>query len=112
MAQIATYTKKLQFLERTHEIEEEERERIKRNVAERDAKYKALKSKNDAACSRSANEVSMKNESAERRALLLRLKESTSDLPWMVPIVDLMENHQGFNTTHESRHFHISIHYH
>ena len=95
MSQIASSTKKLQLLQRTLEIEEEERERLIRNVSERNAKYKELKSKNDALCTRSNTEVDLKQEAAQRKALLLRFKESITDMPWMHPIVDLLENSQG-----------------
>lgn len=88
MSQIASFTKKLQLLEQTNEIEEEERERLRRSVANRNAKYQEIKSKNDTICSRSAIEVELKKESAERKALLLKLKESITDMPWMHPMVD------------------------
>ena len=96
MHQIVTSTKKLQLLEQTNEIEEEERERAKRNLAERTAKYNELKSQNDILCIRSANKVDLKQESTERRALLLNLKECVKDSPWMKPFLDILENQQGF----------------
>ena len=95
MAQIVTCTRKLQLLEKTNEIEEEERERAFRNQDKRTAKYNALKSQNDLLCLRSANQVELRQESTERRALLSKLKESTKDMPWMKPQVDLLENNQG-----------------
>ena len=95
MSQIVSYTKKLQLLEKTNEIDEEERERNMKNLAERNEKYKKLKSKNDLQCVRSSNEVDLRQESAERKHLLQQLKDSISDMPWMQPMVDLLEKNQG-----------------
>lgn len=95
MDQIATSNKKLELLERTNEIEEEERERVVRNLAQRTEKYKQLKSQNDIVCLRSANQMDLRQEATERRAILERAKDSTSDMPWIKPIIDVLENHQG-----------------
>lgn len=94
MSRIVSFTKKLQLLEKTHEIEEEERERVRRTVAERNSKYMEIKSKNGSICSRTATELELKREASERKALLNKLKESISNMPWMHPMVDLLENSQ------------------
>lgn len=95
MSQIVSSTKKLQLLEKTNEIEEEEREIIRRNVAQRNAKYQLIKTQNDLECLKSANEIDQKQEAAERRELLTKVKASTSDVPWLKPIVNLLENNHG-----------------
>lgn len=96
MSQIASSTKKLQLLEKAHEIEEEERERTVRNLAQRTAKFNQLKSQNDLQCLRSATETELRQETNERKALLFKLKESMSEMPWMQPLADLLENNQGY----------------
>lgn len=95
MSQIATATKKLQLLEQTNEIEEEEREINARNVAKRTEKYKELKSQNDLLCLRSSTEMDLRQESNERKALLSKFKESIEHFPWMKPLAELLENNQG-----------------
>ena len=95
MAQICSLTKKLQLLERTNEIEEEERERFARNLSQRNDKFKQLKSQNDVLCAKSSTEVDLKQEAAQRKAMLLTFKDVVSEMPWMQPLVDLLENNQG-----------------
>lgn len=97
MSQIASFTKKLQLLERTHELEEEEKERILRKTADRNAKSREIRAKNDLLCQRAATEVDLKEEAQQRKALLSQLKESISGMPWMQPMVDLLENSQGIH---------------
>lgn len=95
MSQIASFTKKLQLLEQTREIEEEEADRVRRNAEARNAKYQKLKKQNDLQCLRSSNEVDLRQESAERKSLHQKVRESISDVPWMQPVADLLQNNQG-----------------
>lgn len=95
MSQIAASTKKLQLLEKTNEIEEEERDRMKKKVSERNSKFLQVRAQNESICVRASSEVDLRQEAAERKALLHNLKDSIKDMPWMNPLVELLENSQG-----------------
>ena len=92
MDEISSMNRKLQLLQKTKELEEEESQRQARKVAEREKKFLLLKSKNDALSVAALTENEHKKDEELRRSVYAKLRDCPAEL---LPITSVLENNEG-----------------
>lgn len=97
VGRISAFSEKLSLLEKAHEIEERELERVSRNVEKRSATYKQLKSTNDRLSMKAVNEVEFQNEERVRRELIEEMMNSSYNDPlnFITPVTNVLKNFEG-----------------
>ena len=91
---ISSFNCKLILLEKTHELEEEERARASRNSAKRANKANAIRQRNESLSYDLHYDKLFSREEAERTELVTKMKESAKDIG-LTPITDVLENFDG-----------------
>lgn len=100
MDQIISYNAKLDLLEKTHEIEEMERERHFKKVELQKQKYEQIRSKNTTESLRiTTSNIIMKDEAIRRELIekMMSLQDSDGSSFILGPIIDVLENFEGIN---------------
>ena len=96
MLQITSFSSKLDLLKKTHDIEEKERDRAKREVEKRNEKFSVIKSKNDNACLIAKNSVDFKKNETARRELVAKMKNPENPIhTFLTPLIDVIDYNQG-----------------
>lgn len=93
LSQITSFNTKLDLLNQTHEIEENERERQAVIVAKRNEKFEAIKSKNDDLSLKAERERSIRQDEGARRKLFDKMVMDSPD--FLSPVTDVLNNNQG-----------------
>lgn len=79
-------------MEKTHELEEEERARAARNLAKRSDKANEIRQKNEHLSYDLHFKKMFEREDADRTELVQKMKENSMDL---TPITDVLDNFDG-----------------
>lgn len=116
MEQISSFNCKLELLEKTHDIEENERKRVAKNVQLKKDKANAIRAKNAIVSSNSHTEMMFRREEAERLDKIAKMKEMATDLG-LPSIVAVLENNEGITiyiffvfSAHQQLLFLINVH--
>lgn len=92
--QVASNNCKLQLLEKTHEIEQLEKDRLKRRIVDIEEKAKNIREKNSSLATECHIEMMFRREENERSELLSSMKKGASQLG-LTSIVEVLENYEG-----------------
>ena len=95
-SQITSYSAKLQLLQKTHDIEEKEAERLTRNVAKRNDTYKK-KIANDYASIQAEQECALRREEQTRRDFVSKMTrdEYVGQESFLAPVTNVLSNFEG-----------------
>lgn len=94
MEQISSSNCKLQLLEKTHDIEEKEKERVAKNSQMKKDKANAIRAKNAMLSSNCHVEMMFRREEGERQETITKMKEMAGDLG-LHSIAAVLENNGG-----------------
>ena len=92
--EIAASHSKLQLLQKTHDLEEKEKERLSKKSKARDEKANEIRAQNTALSATTHNEVMFRREESERRELVAKMKKYATELG-LTSIVDILNNYEG-----------------